>query len=223
MLVDLIPDPDLLRTMRELGLECSAMTVPLFARGRVLGALTFVSAESEHRYGEGDLALASDLAGRAAIAVDNARLLGQSRGTAALEREAILGQIPDGIVIADASGTTTFANSVAQSILGPRVVGIPAAAQAEAFNASRLTGEPYPVVIYPWYAPASTMKQIVEPGCRHPTPPWSEHHHRVFGNAGRGLRQPYETGGRGVVPRCHGAAHAGTAKGQFFVPPWHMI
>jgi PAS domain S-box-containing protein len=142
MLVELIPDPELLHTMRELGLV-SAMTVPLVARGRVLGAITFVSAESEHRYGEADLALASDLAGRAAVAVDNARLLRESQ-KAALEREAILGQIADGIVIADAAGKTTFANSVAQVILGPRVVGIPAAEQSEAFNAFRSSGEPYP-------------------------------------------------------------------------------
>jgi signal transduction histidine kinase len=46
--------------------------VPLVARGRTLGALSLASAA--RRYGPADLALAADLAGRAALAVDNARL-----------------------------------------------------------------------------------------------------------------------------------------------------
>ena len=116
MLAASTPDPDLLRTLRELGLV-SAMTVPLVARGRVLGAITFISAESEHRYGEQDLALAADLAGRAAVAVDNARLLRETQ-RGALEREAILGQIADGIVIGDASGNAVFANAVARRLFG---------------------------------------------------------------------------------------------------------
>jgi PAS domain S-box-containing protein len=52
----------------------SMMTVPLTARGRPLGSLVFVSARPERRYGAADLALARDLAQRAAVAVDNARL-----------------------------------------------------------------------------------------------------------------------------------------------------
>ena len=47
---------------------------PLSAHGRVLGAITLVSAESGRRYGPADLALAVELARRAALAVDNARL-----------------------------------------------------------------------------------------------------------------------------------------------------
>ncbi|HEX5501919.1 MAG TPA: ATP-binding protein, partial [Thermomicrobiales bacterium] len=66
-------DPEHLRILRALGIR-SHMIVPLIARGRTLGALTFVAAESGRRYGPGDLALAEDLAHRAAVAVDNARL-----------------------------------------------------------------------------------------------------------------------------------------------------
>jgi signal transduction histidine kinase len=50
------------------------MTVPLTARGRTLGAITFASAESGRRYGAEDLALAEELGRRAGLAVDNARL-----------------------------------------------------------------------------------------------------------------------------------------------------
>ena len=53
------------------------MIVPLVAQGRVLAALTFVFAESNRRYGAADVALAEDLAKRAALAVDNATLFGR--------------------------------------------------------------------------------------------------------------------------------------------------
>jgi signal transduction histidine kinase/DNA-binding response OmpR family regulator len=48
--------------------------VPLLARGRALGVLTLAVGPSGRRYDSFDLALADDLAGRAAIALDNARL-----------------------------------------------------------------------------------------------------------------------------------------------------
>jgi PAS domain S-box-containing protein len=60
--------------MRELAFR-SVMTVPLVARARILGALTFVIvAASGRRHAPADLALAEELARRAALAVDNARL-----------------------------------------------------------------------------------------------------------------------------------------------------
>ena len=52
----------------------SVMVVPLKARGRMLGAITFVSSCTSRRYRVGDLRLAKDLAQRAALAIDNARL-----------------------------------------------------------------------------------------------------------------------------------------------------
>jgi len=59
--------------LRGLGLK-SYMIVPLVARGRTLGAISLVSAESGRRYGDAELELAEELARRAALAVDNARL-----------------------------------------------------------------------------------------------------------------------------------------------------
>lgn len=50
----------------------SAMVVPLSARGRTVGAITFVSAPSR-RYGAADLAIAEEVGRRAGTAVDNAR------------------------------------------------------------------------------------------------------------------------------------------------------
>jgi PAS domain S-box-containing protein len=59
--------------LRELGLR-SAMILPLSARGRTFGAINLVSAESGRLYSNDDLAFATDLARRAALAIDNARL-----------------------------------------------------------------------------------------------------------------------------------------------------
>ncbi|PSB17863.1 PAS domain S-box protein [Phormidesmis priestleyi ULC007] len=52
----------------------SAMIVPLLARERILGVITFALVESNRHYTLTDLSLAEDLARRAALAVDNARL-----------------------------------------------------------------------------------------------------------------------------------------------------
>jgi PAS domain S-box-containing protein len=66
-------DEEQLHIIRELGLK-SAITVPMLARDRAFGAITFVLAESGRHYDEADLALAEELAGRAVLAIDNARL-----------------------------------------------------------------------------------------------------------------------------------------------------
>ena len=62
-----------LELLRGLGLR-SSMSVPMIARGRTLGTLTFGTTASGRRYTTADLALAEELARRAALAVDNARL-----------------------------------------------------------------------------------------------------------------------------------------------------
>jgi signal transduction histidine kinase/PAS domain-containing protein len=72
MLVAGAIDEEHLRISRELGLR-SAMVVPLATHGRTYGALTLVSAEGRRRYTKEDLDLASELARRAALAIDNAR------------------------------------------------------------------------------------------------------------------------------------------------------
>jgi signal transduction histidine kinase len=53
----------------------SVMMVPLTARGRVLGLMTFARCEEARRYGAEDLAMAEELARRAVVAVEQARLL----------------------------------------------------------------------------------------------------------------------------------------------------
>ena len=69
-------DPDHLRILRELGMT-SVMIVPLRARGRTLGGLSLIAAESRRRFGPADLALAEEVGRRAGLAADNARLYGE--------------------------------------------------------------------------------------------------------------------------------------------------
>lgn len=70
-------DEEHLRVLRALGMK-SAMLVPLAARGRAFGVITFVAAESGRRYTEDDLDMALSLAERAAYAAENARLYSES-------------------------------------------------------------------------------------------------------------------------------------------------
>lgn len=79
-------DPEHLRLLRELGPR-SCIVVPLIARGKTLGAVSFLMAESERRYDRADLALAESIAHQVAIAVDNASLY-QAEQTARSEAEA---------------------------------------------------------------------------------------------------------------------------------------
>jgi PAS domain S-box-containing protein len=77
-LVATIRDPKYLKLLRELSLKSSIIT-PLKARGRVFGSISFIFTESDRHYSMSDLTLAEDLARRAAIAVDNARLYQQAQ------------------------------------------------------------------------------------------------------------------------------------------------
>src|SRR5262249_31814294 len=73
VLVKLARDDRHLRLLRELGLR-SVIVMPLLGRERVIGAVGFFHAGSGRRYSQEDLAFAEELARRAAIAIDNARL-----------------------------------------------------------------------------------------------------------------------------------------------------
>ncbi|HET9014432.1 MAG TPA: ATP-binding protein [Thermomicrobiaceae bacterium] len=65
----------------------SSMVVPLLARGRPLGVLSVVLAESGRRYTAADLPFVTDLARRAALAVDNARLFHEAEQARRFQEE----------------------------------------------------------------------------------------------------------------------------------------
>jgi PAS domain S-box-containing protein len=64
---------DHLQLMRDAGYN-SAAVVPLGARGRTIGALSFLHAHGDLRYDQGDLDFLAELGERAGLALDNARL-----------------------------------------------------------------------------------------------------------------------------------------------------
>jgi signal transduction histidine kinase len=78
MLIALAQDAEHFKILQELGLA-SAMVVPLIARDRTLGAITFASENPAKRYTPEDLNFAEELARRAALGIDNARLYGDAQ------------------------------------------------------------------------------------------------------------------------------------------------
>jgi signal transduction histidine kinase len=83
-----LTDPEHREIIRTLALK-STMFVPLVARGRTLGVMLFGASESRRRFEARDLDLAADLARRAALAIDNARLYEEARAAVAA-RDAFL-------------------------------------------------------------------------------------------------------------------------------------
>jgi signal transduction histidine kinase len=86
LLVQAARDEEHLALIRSLDIT-SVMMVPLRARDRVFGVISFISAESGRRYDEDDLALAEDLARRAGMAVDNARLYSDTQEALRIREE----------------------------------------------------------------------------------------------------------------------------------------
>jgi PAS domain S-box-containing protein len=88
-------DEEHFRLVRELGFE-SYMCVPLITRGRILGALTLVSTHPRRRYGETDVAIAEEIARRASVRIDNARLYQErDRIAHALQQGLLPRRLPD--------------------------------------------------------------------------------------------------------------------------------
>jgi PAS domain S-box-containing protein len=94
----------------------SAVVAPLLARERTLGALSVLRLGGCTPYGQEDLQLVCELARRAALAIDNARLYSEVRS---VERrlEAILVNLAEAITVVDEHGQTVFANQAAAELL----------------------------------------------------------------------------------------------------------
>ncbi|MDQ3942268.1 MAG: PAS domain S-box protein, partial [Actinomycetota bacterium] len=134
MLDEATRDEEQRQMLKELGLR-SYMVVPLVARGRSLGAISLVTAESGRRYRETDVEMAQEVARRAALAVDNARLYEDAQREIAEREQAeealrssrdqleiILGGVADGITVQNPTGSLIYANEAAA-----RMVGYPSA------------------------------------------------------------------------------------------------
>jgi Stage II sporulation protein E (SpoIIE)/GAF domain len=81
----------------------SWLAMPLTARGVVVGCAIFARSPASPAFNDGDISLAGELASRAAVCIDNARLYAQERRTAlALQQGLLPGQpqVPDGLEVA---------------------------------------------------------------------------------------------------------------------------
>ena len=105
----------------------SLMLLPVMARGETLGILTLGSKQPD-RFDEHDLSLAQELAGRAGVAMDNARLVGELRRRA--QAAQALEFVGDGVFLVGSEGMIRLWNPAAARITGlaeSEVVGLPAA------------------------------------------------------------------------------------------------
>jgi PAS domain S-box-containing protein len=82
-------DEEHLRILREIGPR-SVIVVPMRTRGRTLGSILLGASEGDRRFGEDDLRVAEELARRAAVAVDNARLYSERSYIARTLQESLL-------------------------------------------------------------------------------------------------------------------------------------
>jgi PAS domain S-box-containing protein len=86
ILVNAAKNPRELKLAREIGFT-SAIITPLFSNGKTIGAISFVTAESRKRYTKTDLKMAEELAIRASMALENARLYKEAQDAIKLREE----------------------------------------------------------------------------------------------------------------------------------------
>ena len=111
MLVAAAVDDEQLALARKIGFT-SAMTIPIIVDGKAIGTIAFVLAESARRYTQADLTMAEELASRASLAIQNARLywaMQQSRD----QFDIILRGVADGIIVYDSHSHIIYANEAA--------------------------------------------------------------------------------------------------------------
>ncbi|HEX5852627.1 MAG TPA: SpoIIE family protein phosphatase [Solirubrobacteraceae bacterium] len=97
----------------------SAAVAPLLTRRRTLGALSVLRLAGGESYTAADMELASELARRAALAIDNARLFSEIRRVEQ-RLETILASVAEAITLTDERGRMLFANQAAADLLGAR-------------------------------------------------------------------------------------------------------
>jgi PAS domain S-box-containing protein len=114
-LIETIPPEILNASADETGIH-SALIVPLRARGRTLGALTLVWAETPRSYAAADVEFAQDLARRVGVAVDNAQLYREAAERAQAAR--VLASVGDGVVLVDGAGIARYWNRAAAAMIG---------------------------------------------------------------------------------------------------------
>jgi PAS domain S-box-containing protein len=134
---------DRAEALRRIGFA-SYMCVPMLGRDGVLGTITFVSGDPERRFAEPDLALAEELARRAALAVENALLFRRAEERAQAAR--VLEAVGDGVFLLDADGIVRLWNPAAEAITGLPAAVVVGRTAAAAIPGWRELGPRVPVV-----------------------------------------------------------------------------
>jgi PAS domain S-box-containing protein len=147
--------------LRELGLT-SYMCVPIPLRDAVVGAITFVAAESGRRFEQRDLLLAEELARRAGTAIENARLYREVEERAQAAR--VLAAIGDGVVLVDSGGVIRLWNRAAEVITAVRRDAVIGRRSADVLPGFQLAGQQIPLTS--WGSPATAETVPVEIGGR---------------------------------------------------------
>ena len=95
----------------------SWLGVPMIVGDRVIGVIGVQSYTEERIYDKEHLELLSTIASQAAIAIENARLFGETEHLRAFNENIVKG-VGEAILIEDAGGIFTFANQAAEELLG---------------------------------------------------------------------------------------------------------
>jgi PAS domain S-box-containing protein len=117
MLKQAAPGESTLPMIRDLRV-CSMLFVPLVTRGQLIGVLGLsTSEESGRTYQQEDVAFAEEIARRAAMVVENARLYSETEQSRKW-LEITLSSIGDAVIATDTAQQITFMNPVAKALTG---------------------------------------------------------------------------------------------------------
>jgi PAS domain S-box-containing protein len=101
----------------------SGLVAPLVARGRTLGAISLGTIAGQPRFDESDLEMATELARRISLALDNARLFAEAQERA--HAAEALEYVDDGVILVDEAGLVRLWNpTAAMSLRRPAVEAV---------------------------------------------------------------------------------------------------